>query len=109
MTAPIYSTQFIAASVNSTAASTASGYTVPIGKVAIIREVDLLALTAGTLLVGYTRPTESVWILSSEGVVAYQARHLTTRVVVPAGFLIRTAWTSGNHHVSVSGYLLSAV
>lgn len=104
----IYSTRFLAHGVDSTAHATAALYTVPTGKLAVIRCIDLVCMTAGLVYVGHTAGGGWVWLETTQGLVANQSRHVETRQVVPAGQQVKCLWVSGDCAVSVSGYLFSA-
>lgn len=103
----IYSTQFVAALVDGAGGATI--YTVPAGKVAVIRDITLREDTGdtATLIIGVTKPGPVTPYIQGWGdvggglTVTWQGRH-----VAVAGDQLWLYSTVGNVLVLISGYLL---
>lgn len=107
MAHPAYSVRFIAGETNSIPTASALSYTVPVGKVAVVRSVDMLVTGVGTVFFGLYHPAYALWV-STVGVPYHNVRSWEGRHVVTAGGRIGVGWYSGSSMVIASGYLLNA-
>lgn len=102
----VYSTMFFAAQL--TAATNLTAYTVPAGKVAVVRDFDCLVQAAGANGCGPVDGTRSLawaFILNAGALTGGQWRG---RQVFVAGEQFGWLITGGNWNVRCSGYLLDA-
>lgn len=107
MPGQVYSTLFMAAYVNSTASATAVNYTVPAGKVAVVRTISFVCENPGLVYVGRQSGGLTTYIESTLGLTAGGGRTWRGDHVFNAGQLIRAVWVAGSHSVNVSGFLLN--
>lgn len=109
MPSTVYSTHFFSGYVATSAQASAMGYTVPAGKVAVVRSVDMFASTPGSVFVGRLLGGLVIPILSSTGLTSFQTRHWDGDQVHAAGVRIQCQWIDGVIGVNCSGFLLNAV
>jgi hypothetical protein len=103
----VYSTRFVVASVNSSATAAAASFTVPAGRVAVVRSVDLFVDVVGLVQFRYQQSPWTAWV-STVGVPLHNVRSWEGRHVFVAGEVIGCYWGSGAAGVIASGYLLNA-
>lgn len=103
--AGIYSTQFAAGSQAS--GTTTVVYTVPAGKVAVVRDIVVGAqdTPANSVAVNYYGVAE---IYQAGAIAQYSTAHFEGRVVLNAGDSIDVDAISGTWTYVISGYLLDA-
>jgi hypothetical protein len=106
--ARVYTVRFLAARPISVATADAARFTVPAGKVAIVRSVAIFTDTPGCLLFGIAQPFDWAHFVSSQSAAQYTVVNWEGRHVVRAGEQMGCQWLSGAQRVVASGYLLDA-
>lgn len=103
--AGIYSTQFAAGSQAS--GTTTVVYTVPAGKVAVVRDIVVGAQNApaNSVAINYAGVAE-IWEVGT--IAQYSTAHFEGRVVLNAGQTINVDAIAGTWTYIISGYLLDA-
>lgn len=104
----VYSTRFIAGIVNSSGTAAAASYTVPVGKVAVVRAVDIFHDFAGLMFFGLFNPGNSILIVSTKDSPVHHVTHFDGRQVFNPGDIMGCQYGDGQHRIMVSGYLLSS-
>lgn len=107
MSGRAYSTRFLRGAFNSAAAANLLKYTVPVGKVIVVRSVDLFVDQVGVGIFGMLSPSWAAFA-STANVPIQNVRTWEGRQVFTAGEVLGATWISGNHSLLVSGYLLDA-
>lgn len=109
MPSRVYSKRFIAGLVDSSAADTALKYTVPVGKVAILKSADMFVSVEGGTFLDIQTGALLVQFLSITGVPVFRTATWRGTIVLEAGESVHPQHYGGSANVSVSGYLLDAV
>jgi hypothetical protein len=99
---PVYTTRFYTGNP----ANGATLYTVPAGKVAIIRDLDVRNGSATAGIFGIT--VAGVTTILSPSLAQSGFFHLETRYTVAAGETIVAVVTAGSMHCQITGYLFDA-
>lgn len=100
----IYSTLFFAGFVNS--AGNNLSFTVPAGKVAVLRDLSW-GVNPGTVL--WVKASGRIVVVAANAGAALISGQWRGDLVVPAGALIQTAWQTGGNglDITASGFLLT--
>jgi hypothetical protein len=98
----------VSGKVTSSATGSALNYTVPTGKLAIVRSVDVFVDVASSILLfGRAQTNNDVFLVSTQGVPANGTVHWEGRQVFYAGDVMSVLWVSGTTRIMASGYLLA--
>lgn len=106
--AGVWSTQFVCGYTNSHASAEALGFTVPAGKIAVVRAVDLFSDTATTTLFFVRTLPTMVPFFSSKDAPIYTTRHWAGHAVFVSGQRFGPRWIAGAGWCQASGFLLDA-
>lgn len=106
MVRTVYSTAVTHGWIHDAASGAAFGYTVPAGKVLVIRNIDWYVSTAGLTILG--RTSGGYWFASTNGTVSGYVGSWRGDQVLNAGERFGASWITGEFLVTVSGFLLLA-
>lgn len=106
----VYSTRFVCGQVGSGAQADSLEWTVPAGKVAIVRSVSFVANAVGVTLLGVRPGGGNLGaFFSSAGTALNDSKAWTGHQVLNAGDKVGLHWISGNVFVIASGFLLNVI
>lgn len=103
----VYSTRFFQRTVNNLASNNLARYTVPAGKLAVVRSISIVVYGIGDIYIGNVGG-DSWWLLT-RGTASGADRQWSGAQVVLAGETLGVKWVSGDMSISCSGYLLTTV